>query len=593
MKAGVIGRNGPGLLAVLLLTGALGALPARAQAPPSEKRLVLNDVHTDAVDVRFEAGQLRLQTRIGEPPYEYAAADEVIFQLKDVPESALEVPDDPAFAFLGDAGDPIWIAPQTQDPALLFAGWDTQGLTTGVFAGDAVELELVSVTGPGRLEVFQTGDFGEVVRVFSGTDPAHKTLTMPVHTHAHGNWVFTALGRYELTFRARATLAGGGAVVSAPTTYTWVVGDVIPVDSAVSLAATQAQPGVTLTATVQPGHAPGWVSFREGSTELGFAAVSGGNATFTTSALAPGEHQLTAHFIPKYDNDFAPSVSAPVTVVVSGPPASPTPTASPSASPTPSPSTSPSPSTTNAAPVTTTPACVPGVSYVPVLSDGHVDVATRVVNGRLDLVVKDGTKAGTTSWRDPGDVVLHVKPQAAASVPSGPFGFLGSPGSTIWQIPQTQRSGVLWLGWNTEAVSSAVSWSLTKVSGPGRAVIYEYATFGQPRVLFNSGDGLPDQYTIGAGTHAHGNWAFTKQGVYRLTFTQRATLSGGQSSDTEVVTVVVGSTDPKPVAKRTSGCGLASTGDSITGIAIVGGGFLLGGMALVGLSLWRRRKAVA
>lgn len=572
------------LLAGVLLASLALAAPGAAQPPVGGSRVVLHDVHTDVIDVQYADGRLRLQTRIGSPPYIYRQAEEVIFQLKEA--AGLEVPDDAQYAFLGAPGDAVWVAPEVQVDGLLFAGWDTESLGPGVFAGDAVQLELKAVSGPGRLEMFQTGPLGEPIRLFSSSDSAYRTHTTSVHTHAHANWVFTALGRYELTFQVKATLAGGGQVTSDPVSYTWVVGDTVTaVSTTTGLTTATSGSHAALTATVQPRHAKGWVDFRDGGTSLGHASVDDGTATFTTDNLAAGAHQLTAHFIPKYDNDFAASASPPVTVTVAGPPpASP----SPSESPRPSPSASPSQSTSApVAPTTTTAACVPTTTTVPVIDNGHVDIATRVVNGRTDVAVKDSTVAGVVTWRDPANVVLHLKPQAAVTVPSG-FDFLAPAGSTVWQIPQTQRSGIIWLGWNTESVSDGVAWSLTKVSGPGRVAVYEYSSFGQPRIIFNSGDGLPDSYTIPPGTHAHGNWAFTKQGVYKLTFRQQA----GSTSDTTTVTIVVGDVDPRPHAKRTSGCGgLPRTGSSITTMVAAGGTLLVAGAALT-ILLRRRRSAV-
>ena len=53
---------------------------------------------------------------------------------------------------------------------------------------------------------------------------------------------------------------------------------------------------VTLTATISPVPAGGTVTFKDGATLLGSAAVSGGTATLHTSALAVGVHSITASF---------------------------------------------------------------------------------------------------------------------------------------------------------------------------------------------------------------------------------------------------------------------------------------------------------
>lgn len=77
---------------------------------------------------------------------------------------------------------------------------------------------------------------------------------------------------------------------------------------------------VTFTATVTsasgPGTPTGTVSFQEGDTTLGTAALSpDATATFTTSSLAAGAHTVTAVY--SGDAAFAGSTSAPVTQTVS------------------------------------------------------------------------------------------------------------------------------------------------------------------------------------------------------------------------------------------------------------------------------------
>jgi len=50
---------------------------------------------------------------------------------------------------------------------------------------------------------------------------------------------------------------------------------------------------VTFTATVSPDAATGTVMFKEGVTTLGSGTLSGGVATFSTSALSVGTHSIT------------------------------------------------------------------------------------------------------------------------------------------------------------------------------------------------------------------------------------------------------------------------------------------------------------
>src|SRR5207248_2572390 len=70
---------------------------------------------------------------------------------------------------------------------------------------------------------------------------------------------------------------------------------------------------VTFTATVSavigPAPTAGTVSFRDNGAQIGTGNVSGGVATFTTSALTVGTHPITAVFLPATGAGFNTSTS--------------------------------------------------------------------------------------------------------------------------------------------------------------------------------------------------------------------------------------------------------------------------------------------
>ncbi|MFI0446495.1 TIGR03773 family transporter-associated surface protein [Actinomadura sp. 6N118] len=530
----LLGIAGLATLALLAAVPAVPVLATPAEPSAPQTRRVINDIHADLLDPVYEGGALRVRTRIGTTgSFEFADPGNVVVQLKDNADSKLSVPEAPDYAFLGAPGNPVWVAPELETPGLIWPGWSTENLPHDIFEFGArtVEVTLTEFTGPGRLEVFNIDGTGLPVRLFSSADAQYKTFKESVGTHHHVNWAFTALGAYSLTFEVAATDKNGTRHVAAPVTLNWYVGGTTAGDVPPELVT----PTPTTTPTVTPTITP--------------------TVTPTTT----------------------PTVT-PTTTPTTTPTRSPTPGPQPSTPAPPRPSTSPSATRSpggggggsgggGGANALGSAKCVPPTpsgsggdgdgdgdgspsTEKVVLDDGHVDYAARVVGGGLQSAVKDGTQAGRTTWREPSAVVFHLKAEAATQVPAG-FGFLGSPGSRIWQIPQTQKAGVPWLGWNTEELRSYqvkgdISWSLDKVEGPGTLAVYEYSTFGQPRIIFNSGDGMPDAYGIRLGTHAHGNWAFTKEGIYKATFTHTATLaSGAKSSDTEVVTFAVGNVDPR------------------------------------------------
>lgn len=187
-----------------------------------------------------------------------------------------------------------------------------------------------------------------------------------------------------------------------------------------------------------------------------------------------------------------------------------------------------------------------------VLNDGHVDVASLIEGGKLVTRIKDTTLAGQEHWRDIASTVLQLLPASATKVPSSPaYSFLGKPGATFYQATQTQRDGLLWPGWSTEAIPlnatrGGVSWALTQFSGPGTFALYDSDSFGQPQILMNSADGVStsDAFTIPRNTHAHGAWAFSAPGQYCLRMARTTSLADGTtSSDSFVLPIAVGTAD--------------------------------------------------
>ena len=182
------------------------------------------------------------------------------------------------------------------------------------------------------------------------------------------------------------------------------------------------------------------------------------------------------------------------------------------------------------------------------IDDGHADYAARIVGGRLVSQVKDQSRgSGRTRWVAPENVVVRLGSNARVRLPrDGSLDAVGRPGQVVWLIPQVQKSGIPWLGWNTERITSrqvrgAVTWTLKRASGPGRVVIYQRGTFGEPDVMFSTGRSRPGTRRLPLGTHAHGNWAFTRPGTYRLTFRHAAvSRSGRKLGDAATLTVRVG-----------------------------------------------------
>ncbi|HWT95400.1 MAG TPA: choice-of-anchor M domain-containing protein [Solirubrobacteraceae bacterium] len=221
----------------------------------------------------------------------------------------------------------------------------------------------------------------------------------------------------------------------------------------------------------------------------------------------------------------------------------------------------------------------PAADAAVVLEQGHADYGVRVVDGTVRSQVKDGT-SGSVVWREPADVVVRLTATARTTVPAdAAYSFLGAPGARTWLIPQTQKADVVWLGWNTEELSGGqasgtVGWSLDAVDGPGSVAVFVTDTFGRPRVLMHSGDGLPDRHEIALGTHAHGNWAFSQPGTYALTFTHHVQTADGPQTDTDRLVVEVADTPASGGGGGGSGGGAGGGG---AGGGAGGGGAGTGG----------------
>ncbi len=242
------------LVAAVALTTLSGLAPA--SAGNSDDRIVLSQGHTDALDVHHEGGQLSLKIKddTGGPPVVRDPAD-VLFQA--LPGSAVTVPENPTFAFLGNPGDTVHVLPMTQNQSLLWPGWSTERLSSGVFQNNRLDFKLLSVDGPGRFVLYQTAGFGSVIIQANSNDGLPDTWTTPTGSHVHANWAFGALGRYTLTFEVSGTLLDGTPVTTRPVAYEFHVGD-LPADPATTLSITGMQseyePGdtVTLTAVQDP-----------------------------------------------------------------------------------------------------------------------------------------------------------------------------------------------------------------------------------------------------------------------------------------------------------------------------------------------------
>lgn len=151
-------------------------------------------------------------------------ADDVVLRVKG--DAMTTVPAGDKFAFLGSAGDPVWILPQAQNEQLLCLGFGGDGIPHGVFTGDKVDVTLRGVTGPGDFFSYRVDAFGTPEVLFNTRDgiTAADVATVRAGGDAHLNWAFTQPGDYTVVVEASATLVLGNTPVSSgPIAYTFSV----------------------------------------------------------------------------------------------------------------------------------------------------------------------------------------------------------------------------------------------------------------------------------------------------------------------------------------------------------------------------------
>ncbi len=365
--------------------------------------------HAD-VGVAFEDGELELHIHDETADVEREPSD-VILRVPEIAETT--VPEGEDYAFLGHAGDPLWILPQVAQTDVLFLGVAGEEIEDGALMDDTAYVELVSVDGPGNFFVYDTDAFGVPNVMINSADGITEgdRLTVLAGSHFHVDWTFDAEGDYDITFVIHAALADGTPISSEEATLAFEVGD-------------------------HDEHGDGILRLKEGEIDLGVA----------------------------YEE------------------------------------------------------------------------------GAFDLHLHD--HAADIEYES-GDARLFAAVLAKTTVPEDPkFNFLGTPGDAVWILPQREDPHLLFLGLAGEEIEARVfqddrvELSVVGLEGPGDLFLYSVDGLGAVNVHFNTGDGVTgaDHYDVGAGSHAHANWAFSEPGIYELTLQASGTLTEGGAVQSEPVT---------------------------------------------------------
>jgi surface-anchored protein len=181
----------------------------------------------------------------------------------------------------------------------------------------------------------------------------------------------------------------------------------------------------------------------------------------------------------------------------------------------------------------------------PRLTTGHLDIAVGYEDGDFTLTLHDDT---TDTGYAANQAIVIVAASAQTTVPDDPlFGFLGAPNVLVWILPEVQNPNLAFLGFGADDLPTGVFSNdtvrvrLVKVTGPGKLALYNLDAFGAPRLVMNTRDGIysNDRIDMIAGGDAHQNFAFSRPGVYHVTFQATGTLLDGTVIHTKNTTYTI------------------------------------------------------
>ena len=502
-----------------------GAKPGADKKNPCSKKLVLDHGHSDVFRVgSADRNGLNLKVK------EDVTGEGVLHTPEDV---LLAVKDSALMSIpKGYPGTPKgYVLPITQNPDLLWPGWETFDVKRNGFS--EVKINVRDVKGPGKVHLFTQNSFAGTKALLDGGSTALPgTITVKEPSHVHANWVFTKPGRYEMTVDA-TSVRYGKTVRTATHAYTWAVGSkaIAEAKSCTTASDTATTPAADQSAGDTGGAALGGLNTV--GTSLDGAPEASGDGAAADGETANGSQDAA---------EAASGAAAAAKKEVCRPVKIATKKASPASS--------------DGAKKSATPAAkaaAPAGQAASIATEGHFDWGVQLESGKLISALKDDRSA-PAKWVNPSSIVMSVGDKANTTAPGG-MEFIAKSGTKVWLIGATQVPGVPWLGVNTmhpsivNGTTGPVQMHLDKVDGPGKMAVFMSGTFGGgvgQRVFDNVGG--PTSYTVAANTHAHPNWVFTKPGHYAVTVTQTATTKAGKKiSATGTLHFAVG-TDAKAVA---------------------------------------------
>lgn len=184
-----------------------------------------------------------------------------------------------------------------------------------------------------------------------------------------------------------------------------------------------------------------------------------------------------------------------------------------------------------------------------VIAGVHTEMLNAFLDGnQFTLGTLADTAPGQQGRFNPARTVFHLPDveDAHTTVVAG-YDYIAPEGTDIFYIPSTRTRGLLYPGLGAEGIrpgalkDNTINLELVRSSVPegGRAEVFTESGRDNPRV-FSTNDQLAP-HIITAGGHEHLSWAFTRAGIYQLTFRATATLTDGTPVSSEATyTIAVG-----------------------------------------------------